>query len=70
MFDQGFKDTITFLMAESVTLSQHRWPLRAMQDKNSFTVRTDDVNMRGAMIVRIDDNAQASEAKNGRHVSV
>jgi len=67
---QGFKDSIRFLKTESVTFPQYRRSFRTMQVENSLTVRSDDVNVRRAMVVRSDDDAQASETKNGRHSPV
>jgi hypothetical protein len=38
-----------------------------MQDERSLAGCSDDVNMRRSMIVRINYDAQASEAENSRH---
>jgi hypothetical protein len=40
---------------------------KAIQKEHSFAIRSFDVDMRGSMVVRVDDDAQAIEPMNGRH---
>ncbi len=39
-----------------------------MQDEHRFADRTLDMDMRGSMIVRIDDHTQATEAEHSWHL--
>jgi hypothetical protein len=38
-----------------------------VQNEGGLATASDDMDMRGSMIVRIDDHSQALKSKNGRH---
>lgn len=52
---------------EAEALPQFRRPVRAVQNESGLATASDDMDMRGSMIVRIDDHPQALKSKNGRH---
>ncbi|ALX44694.1 hypothetical protein WT08_00865 [Burkholderia sp. MSMB1552] len=64
---EGSLDARDLGSAEAVALTQPGRAIGAMQDEHRFAVRSSDVDMRGSMIVRVDDHAQAIEAVYGRH---
>lgn len=50
-----------------IGLPKFRWPARAVQYENRLALCTDDMHMGGAVVIRIDHDPQAIEAKNGWH---
>src|SRR5713226_1588586 len=60
-------DPVHLMQAEPVVLAELWRPAWAIQKEHRFAVRSSDVNMRRAMIVWINDHAQAIEPMNGRH---
>jgi hypothetical protein len=53
--------------SKSIVPSERHRPAWTVQVKQRFTVCPDDAHMVRAMVVRIDDHAQAAEAKNCGH---
>ena len=55
---------------ESVILPQIDRPLRAMQAEHRLTSITDDMHMRGTMIVEIDHSPEPVESQDSRHFTL
>src|SRR5258708_10608737 len=64
---QHLFDAVHFAQIEPVALAQLGRPARAVQKEYRFAIRSFDVDVRGSVIVRIYDHAQAIEPMNGRH---
>ena len=70
MLGQFLLDAVHRLQRDPMTFPQFRRAVRAVQHKHGFTIRCDDVDMGGAVIVHVDSHPQAIEAKDSRHRSV
>lgn len=66
-FSQRRTDAIHSPEIETVAIAKFRRPVRAKQIENRLPTRADHVDMRGPMVIRIDDHAQATETELGRH---
>ena len=53
-----------------IILSKFRWPSRSVQIEYGFAVRSDDVDMRWAMIRRIDHNPQPPISEHRQHALI
>jgi hypothetical protein len=62
----GF-DAVHIGQAEPITLAQNRWPIWALQYEYRFAIRPFYMDMRGSMIIWVDDHAQAIESVDGWH---
>jgi hypothetical protein len=56
-------------LIEPLGLAELRRTMRAVQKERRLALRSEDVDMRGAMVVRIDRHAKAIESQNSRHGS-
>lgn len=70
MTGQFLLDTVHRLQRHPVALPQIGRTVRAVQYKYSFTIRREDMNVGGAVIVHVDSHAQTIEAKDSGHWSV
>lgn len=67
MCAQILHDAQFFMPRESVAFPKLRRAIRAVQNKYRFPFCPDDMDMGGAVVVRVDHHPQAIEAKNSRH---
>jgi hypothetical protein len=67
---QGVRDATHLGPRKSVVLAQLWRSLGAVQIEHALASGSDDVDVRGSMIVRIDNHAQAIETKDRRHAAL
>src|SRR5690348_5284541 len=65
---QSVKDSVDFRPRESIVAAQFGWAVGTVQQEHGFARRADHVDMRGAMIVRVDHDPQTAESQDGWHV--
>jgi len=64
---QGVLHAVHFVLPEPVALPQLGRPVGAMKVKYRLPIRSDDMDVRGTMIVRIDPHSESIKAQNGWH---
>jgi hypothetical protein len=62
-------DAPNVLAAEAVGSAQLWWSVRTVQNEHGFAISSDDVDMGGPVIVRVDHHPQAIESQNSWHLS-
>lgn len=67
---QNVADTIHLPILETVVETKLWWFVRAVQCEDRLAAASDHVNVRGPVIVWIDDHTQIIETVNGRHAPI
>ena len=64
---ERFDNPFQAALVEAPQVPQLRGAIGAVEQEHRLAAGSDDVDVRGPVIVRVDGHAQAIEAENGRH---